>query len=119
MFFFYLLQSSDCKLPAYFPGKTLKQKTVGSCSLSLDETLYVTNKQTSGGHKLYLSTVCVSYSQHVRVVLGEELGSGTTADAQLLITKNTAIYSFHSLSKTVWEILNHYFTYGFNSHLTL
>lgn len=46
---------------------------------------------------MYLSTVCVPYPQHIRVVLGEEFGSAPTADTQLLITKNTTVCSFHRL----------------------
>ena len=46
---------------------------------------------------LHLGAVCVPYPQDVRVVLGQELGSASTADTQLLITENPPICSFYSL----------------------
>lgn len=40
---------------------------------------------------LYLGTVCVSYSQHVGVVVGEQLRSTPAADTQLLVTINMSV----------------------------
>lgn len=48
---------------------------------------------------VYLGTVCVSYAQHIRVVLGEKFGSASTTDTQLLITKNSPICGFYSLRR--------------------
>lgn len=46
---------------------------------------------------MYLGAVCIPDPQHIRVVLGEKLGSAAAADTQLFVSKHTAINRFHSL----------------------
>lgn len=45
----------------------------------------------------YLGTVCVSYPQHIGVILGKEFGSAPATDTQLLIVDLQTIHSLQSL----------------------